>query len=105
MIRDAAFSGDRKYRYWLKREWHDEMFTDIKRLVFIGLNPSTANAVDDDPTIRKVITIAKRHGYSGVVMLNLFAIVSTDPSLLLTHPDPNDGTLNDIWLRDMVGDG
>jgi hypothetical protein len=106
MIGDAAFSASRKYRYWLKREWHDEIgHGNGKRLAFIGLNPSTANAKDDDPTIRRVISFARREGYSGLVMLNLFAIVSSDPKLLLTDPDPNDGTTNDLWLRDMVGNG
>lgn len=71
----AVFSADTKYRYVLTREW------DVSRtkLVVIGLNPSTATAEFDDPTIRRCMGFAKREGYGGLVMLNLFAYRATDP--------------------------
>jgi hypothetical protein len=74
----ATFSDDRKYRYALWRIWDKE-----KPLVmFIGLNPSTANENDNDPTIRRVISMAKSWGYGGVYMMNCFPLVSTNPAYL-----------------------
>jgi hypothetical protein len=88
----AIFSEDRKYRYALFRMW------DIKMpsLMFIGLNPSTANEVDNDPTIRRVIRFAQDNDYGAVCMLNLFALVSPNPADLLTCDDPIGE--NDKWL-------
>lgn len=77
-IAGAEFSECRNYRYALWRIWDKE-----KPLVmFIGLNPSTANESDNDPTIKSVCRIAKNNGYGGVYMMNCFALVSTDPKRL-----------------------
>ena len=74
----ANFSADRKYRYSLWRIWDRS-----KPLVmFIGLNPSTANESDNDPTIKSVIRISKHNGYGGVYMMNCFPYISTDPGQL-----------------------
>lgn len=73
----AEFSEDRKYRYALWRIW-DETKSFV---MFIGLNPSTANETDNDPTIKSVCRIAKNNGYGGVYMMNCFPIVSTDPKM------------------------
>ena len=92
MISGAEFSEDRKYRYALWRIWDKS-----KPLVmFIGLNPSTANEVEADPTIRRVTRFAEDWGYGGFYMMNLFAIVSSKPEVLLTDPDPIG--FNDYWL-------
>jgi hypothetical protein len=80
----AAFSPCRKYRYRLWRTWGDPQ----KRVAFIGLNPSTADESKDDPTIRKCIGFAKRWGYGGLTMLNLFGWRSTDPKGLREPADP-----------------
>ena len=48
----------------------------------IGCNPSTADSKDDDPTIRKVMQIAKRKNYGGIYMGNLYAFKATDPNML-----------------------
>jgi hypothetical protein len=89
---DASFSPDGAYRWWLTREWGTG-----PRVAFVGLNPSTANADRDDPTIRRCIRFARDWGYSGLTMANLFGVVSADPALLVNHPDPvgerNDETL------------
>lgn len=78
----AAFSEDRKHRYALWRIWDES-----KPLVmFIGLNPSTANETDNDPTIKSVCRIAANNGYGGVYMMNCFSYVSTDPKLLKSNP-------------------
>lgn len=90
----SLFSGDRKYRYRLWRIWDDSM----PMVMFIGLNPSTANEIEDDNTIRRVRSIAKYNGYGGVYMMNLFAIVSRDPKILKTCADPVGD--NDTWLVD-----
>jgi hypothetical protein len=66
-------------------------------VMFIGLNPSTANEISDDPTIRRVQKFAYDWGYGGVYMLNLFAWISTDPAALLTCTDPVGE--NDIYLK------
>jgi len=90
----AVFSPCGQYRYSLTRWW--DMF-DARRLVFIGLNPSTANATDNDPTIRRCIGFAKREGFGGMVMLNLFAYVSPYPDEMMAQEDPvgpeNDRTI------------
>lgn len=78
----ATFSCDRKYRYCLWRVW-DETKPFV---MFIGLNPSTANEFENDPTINSVCRLAKGNGYGGVYMMNCFAFVSTDPKLLMRNP-------------------
>lgn len=73
----ANFSEDGKHRFMLSRTWAG--VDDSNHLVVIGLNPSTADGTDDDPTIRRVMRFAKDNGYDGIIMLNLFSTVSTDP--------------------------
>lgn len=75
--RHAVFSPDRVYRYTLWRSW-DELFGK-RYVLFIGLNPSTADETTDDPTIRRCIRFAKQWGYSSMCMCNLFAFRATDP--------------------------
>lgn len=70
----ARFSDCRRYRYTLTRR-----FADGPTVAFIGLNPSTADEHADDPTIRRCLGFAKRWGYGELVMLNLYALRSTDP--------------------------
>lgn len=88
----AEFSECRKYRYALWRKWDSS-----KSLVmFIGLNPSTANEDANDPTIRRVISIANNLGFGGVYMMNCFPYVSTNPNDL---KDCSNIPLNDVWLE------
>ncbi len=79
----AEFSRDRVYRYRLWRRW-----TDGPCLMVIGLNPSTADETNDDPTVRRCIGYARRWGFAGLRMLNLFALRSTDPRGLYRADDP-----------------
>lgn len=74
----AKFSDCGKHRLLLWRIWDDT----LPCVMFIGLNPSTANATDDDPTIRRVKSIAKAQKFGGVYMANLFTYISTDPKQL-----------------------
>jgi hypothetical protein len=78
----ADFSECRNYRYSLWRIWDKSK----PMVMFIGLNPSTANEFSDDPTIRRVKAIAKNLGYGGVYMMNCFAYISTDPKSLKINP-------------------
>jgi hypothetical protein len=74
----ASFSSCRKYRYALWRIWEES-----KPLVmFIGLNPSTANESEPDNTIKRVTRICKHNGYGGFYMMNCFPLVSKNPSAL-----------------------
>ena len=74
----ATFSECRKYRYVLWRIW------DFKKppIMFIGLNPSTANEKFPDRTISRVIEFGKSWGYGGIYMMNLFPFVTKYPSEL-----------------------
>lgn len=66
--------------------------------MFIGLNPSTADETEDDPTIRRCISFARDWGYGGVFMLNLFAFRATVPSDMFKAKNPI-GPLNDSRLE------
>lgn len=78
-ISGALFSDEnRRFRYALWRIW--EKSKDA--LLFIGLNPSTANDIHDDPTIIRLVNFAKSWGYGGIYAGNLFSIVSANPEIL-----------------------
>lgn len=62
------------YRYRLIRKWRDGPI-----LVWVMLNPSTADADKDDATIRRVRGFTKREGYDGFVVVNVWALRATDP--------------------------
>lgn len=80
----ARFSPCGKYRYTLTREALGGHGTTV----FVGLNPSTATAETDDPTIRRCVGFSKGWRSARYVMLNLFAWRSTDPRGLLKVEDP-----------------
>lgn len=87
MIKDAKFSDCGKYRFWLSRQWDES----LPWVMFIGLNPSKADAVDDDNTIKRVVAIAQNLGYGGIVMCNCFPFISTKPKDIPgTQLDKND---------------
>lgn len=98
----ATFSLDMVYRYVLYRriEPRDDLRPD-HRVVWIMLNPSTADGLEDDPTIRRVAGFSRTLDATEVVVVNLFALRSTDPANLARHADPI-GPRNDEAIRDAV---
>lgn len=94
MMRSANFSACRKYRYSLKRVWNRQS----PFVLFIGLNPSTVDEINDDPTLTRCMDYAKRWGYGGVCVANLFAYRATKPTDMLRVKDPN-GKDNNKWLK------
>jgi hypothetical protein len=56
--------------------------------MFVGLNPSTANEQEDDPTVRRCIGFARNWNFGGLILVNLFAYRSTDPTRLFEADDP-----------------
>jgi hypothetical protein len=97
IYRSADFSLCRTYRYTLWRVWNSK----VPPVCFIGLNPSTADELEDDPTIRRCMRFAKAWGYGGLVMANLFAFRATDLRVMKAAIDPV-GPDNDAWLRRMA---
>jgi len=94
MIKSAEISKCGKYRYSLTRVWSD----NIKTFIWVMLNPSTADAETDDPTIRKCIGFSKKYGCGGMFVVNLFAYRATNPKQLLSVDDPV-GPENDYYLE------
>lgn len=93
MKTDASLSDCRKYRYALWRIWDDSK----PYAMFIGLNPSTADETENDPTINRCINYSKDWGYGGLCMANLFAFRATSPSDMMASDDPI-GSDNDEWI-------
>jgi hypothetical protein len=87
-------STARTYRYLLTRIWDPA----ARPVAFVMLNPSTADALEDDPTIRRCTAFARRERAGGLVVVNLFGLRSTDPRALLHHSDPV-GRHNDAFVR------
>ena len=71
--------------------------------MFIGLNPSTADETEDDPTINRCINFSKDWGYGGLCMVNLFAFRATVPSDMMASKDPI-GSENDNWIKKLSKD-
>jgi hypothetical protein len=80
----AVFSPCYRYRYVLTREWE----RGEGNVNFIMLNPSTADASVDDPTIRRCIGFAQRWGYRTLTVTNLYGLRATDPRELRRADDP-----------------
>jgi hypothetical protein len=93
MERSACFDASGRYRYCLTRRWAARGAT----VAFVLLNPSTADANLDDPTLRRCIGFAKRWGYAGLEVVNLFAWRATRPADLRRARDPV-GPENDAHL-------
>ena len=96
--RQTVFSSCRRYRYVLWREWGAG---NPSYALFIGLNPSIADEIEDDPTIRRCVDYAKRWGYGALCVVNLFAFRATDPKDMKAEPRPI-GRRNTSWILKMA---
>jgi hypothetical protein len=95
--KSAELSTCRNYRYALWRSWDDSK----PRVMFIGLNPSTADEAQDDPTLRRCMNYAQAWGYGSVCITNLFAFRATEPNDMKNAKNPI-GPDNDKWLKKLV---
>lgn len=91
----AMFSEDNTRRMFLWRHWN----TVRKTALVIGLNPSTANASSNDPTIDRLIKTLNKLGYGGLRMVNLFSVISSNPEILLDpkHHETEDADMGLIF--------
>lgn len=96
----AIFSECGWYRYQLWRMWD----ASRRKVLFVMLNPSTADERKDDPTVRRCIGFARRWGYGGLFVGNLFAWRATDPLDLIAASADHDivGPVNDNHLKRMA---
>ena len=94
----AVISPCGKYRYVLTRQIQTTLPLPGEPILFVMLNPSTADASIDDPTIRRCMGFARAWGRNGICVANLFAIRSTDPAGIAAASDPV-GPENNAWLQ------
>ena len=93
----AAVSPCGTYRYTLTRQWDPRGIA----VLWIMHNPSTAEGVEDDPTIRRCAGFARAWGYGGITVVNLFALRATDPGVVARHDRPA-GPRNRFHLRSAI---
>lgn len=91
--RGAVFSPCRRYRYTLERKWDDV----LPMILFVLLNPSTADAKKDDNTNKRGMSFARAWGYGECVFVNLFAFRTSKPAEMKKAEDPI-GPMNDAIL-------
>ncbi|WP_320676386.1 DUF1643 domain-containing protein [Prochlorococcus sp. MIT 1300] len=96
-ISKASFSNCGHYRWVLKRSWDNRK----KKIIFVGLNPSKADASKEDPTLRRLIGFSDSWGYGCLVVVNLFGRVSSSPLSLRQCKDPI-GLENDQYLTRLI---
>ncbi|WP_309386052.1 DUF1643 domain-containing protein [Cerasicoccus frondis] len=98
LTKSATFSPCRRWRYDLWRRWGKGDYC-----MFIGLNPSTADETQNDPTIRRCINFARDWGYDALCMTNLFGFRATDPRVMkeVSHPQ---GPENVATIRRLAED-
>jgi len=94
---NAEFSNCGTYRYTLTRQLSTPLRW-VRPALFIMLNPSTADAINNDPTIRRCIAFAEREACTHLTVVNLFALRATDPRELKKHVDPI-GPLNNQHIQ------
>ena len=89
----AIFDKKEKYRYFLSRQWSTNL-----PLVVCMLNPSTADAFKNDPTVQIIENLAKSMSCGGFVVINFAALRATDPKDMIASDDP-DGNYNLSVIR------
>lgn len=98
--RTARFSPCERYRYNLGRSWRAAGAIDP--VVWIMLNPSTADAYKDDPTVKRCMAFARRWGFDCVEVVNLFAFRTPSPAVLKAWTGDRVGPENDRAIREAV---
>lgn len=91
--KSAVFSPCRTWRYRLTRIWD----ITLPLAMFIGLNPSTADEINNDHTVTRCIGYSRDWGFGGLLMTNIFAVRTKDPKIMKAQADPI-GPDNDRWL-------
>lgn len=94
----ATISECGTYRYWLNRQWVADR--GAPTIVFVMLNPSTADGQQDDPTIGRCVSFAKHWGCGELVVVNLYALRCPYPEALWQADDPVGD--NDRFLRNAL---
>ena len=100
----AIYSDCENYRYSLTRTWD----ANIRKVLFIMLNPSTATEIQNDPTVERCERRTRALGYGAFQVCNIFAYRATDPHIMRTQNDPNgpdnSGTILEAatWADDIV---
>ena len=93
---NALFSDCKKYRWTLNRQ----ISSSCRQLIFIGLNPSFGDAVNNDPTLKRITGFCNSWGYGSLTVINLFGIITKTAKNLSSYDDPvgykNDYVLNKI---------
>jgi hypothetical protein len=96
MDSDAVITPDQRYRYTLFRRWSEH---DERCVLWIMLNPSTADEETDDATIRRCIGFSKLWGFGQLRVVNLFALRATNPKMIEHAGFPVAvGPENDEWI-------
>ena len=94
----ALFSDCERYRYLLTRVWNAEG----RRVLFIMLNPSTADEIKNDPTVERCERRARALGFGSFRVCNIFAYRATDPRVMRAETDPI-GPENDDAIKESCG--
>lgn len=92
--KSAVVSRCGLYRYELRRVWDE----DRPLVVWVGLNPSSADARNDDPTNRRIAGFSRSWDFGGYILVNLFALRAIDPAALKRAVDPV-GPRNTVYLK------
>lgn len=95
--RTAIFSPCRKWRYHLQQVWDPNR----PNLLWLMLNPSTADETQNDPTVERCETRARMWKYGGVEIYNIFGFRATDPKNMKLQDDPV-GPDNDKWMAEFA---
>ena len=83
----CVFSPDRVHRYTLIHRF-DPLFGGDRKMLWIGLNPSTADENQLDPTLTRIAGFCRREGMDGFWMGNLFGLRTPYPKEMMAAPDP-----------------
>lgn len=95
MITEAGISSDGNYRWWLFRCWA----ASLPLIIWIMMNPSTADHRKNDPTILKVIRYSTKWGYGAVLVLNIYAFRTSRPENLPIKMKHRVGRRNNWWIK------